>query len=43
MNYFEDVADHIEKLGAAFLARIAGTPSDTGLVIAGFVAQQGGA
>lgn len=41
MNYFDDIADHIEKLGSAYLAKIAGTPSDTGLAIMGFVAQQG--
>ena len=41
LNYFDDIGDHIEKLGAAFLARKAGTPSDTGLTILGFVAQRG--
>jgi bacterioferritin len=42
LNYFDDIGDHIEKLGAAFLAQKAGTPSDTGLTILGFVAQQEG-
>lgn len=42
MNYFDDIADHIENLGSAFLAAKAGTPSDTGLTIMGFVAQRGG-
>jgi len=41
MNYFDDIGDHIETLGSAYLARKAGTPSDTGLTILGFVAQQG--
>jgi len=42
-NYFDDVNDHIKKLGAAYLATIAGTPSATGLASQGFVAAQGGA
>jgi bacterioferritin len=42
-NYFDNVADHIEKLGQAYLARIAGTPSSTGLNTQGFVARQGAA
>lgn len=42
-NYFDNVAGHIDKLGAAYLARIAGTPSATGLNTQGFVARQGGA
>lgn len=42
MNYFDNVAGHIEKLGAAFLASKAGTPSETGITIMGFVAQKGG-
>jgi bacterioferritin len=41
LNYFDDIGEHIENLGAAFLAQKAGTPSDTGLTILGFVAQQG--
>jgi len=39
-NYFDNVKDHIEKLGQAYLARIAGTPSATGLQTQGFVARQ---
>ena len=42
LNYFDDIGDHIEKLGAAFLAQKAGTPSDTGLTILGFAAQEEG-
>jgi bacterioferritin len=41
-NYFDNVNDHIEKLDGAYLARIAGTPSTTGLATQGFVARQGG-
>ncbi|NOY81926.1 MAG: bacterioferritin [Kiritimatiellaeota bacterium] len=41
-NYFDNVADHIGTLGSAFLARIAGTPADTGTQATGFVARQGG-
>jgi bacterioferritin len=40
-NYFDNVNDHIEKLGETFLAQIAGTPSATGLQTQGFVARQG--
>ena len=36
-NYFDNVSDHIKKLGAAYLARIAGTPADTGPASKGFV------
>ena len=42
-NYFDNVSDHIEKLGETYLAQIAGTPSTTGLLTQGFVARQGGA
>lgn len=42
LNYFDDVGDHIDKLGAAYLAGKAGTSSDTGLTIMGFVAQRAG-
>jgi bacterioferritin len=42
-NYFDNVNDHIEKLGEAYLAKIAGTPSATGLQTQGFVARQGAA
>ena len=40
-NYFDNVSDHIEKLGETYLAQIAGTPSATGLQTLGFVARQG--
>ena len=40
-NYFENVNDHITKLGESYLAQIAGTPSATGLNTQGFVARQG--
>jgi len=40
-NYFDNVNDHIEKLGETYLAQIAGTPSATGLATQGFVARQG--
>jgi bacterioferritin len=36
-NYFSNIANHIERLGAAYLARIAGTSSSTGLGPSGFV------
>lgn len=41
-NYFDNVSDHIEKLGSSFLARIAGTPADTGPPSKGFVSGGGG-
>jgi bacterioferritin len=40
-NYFDNVNDHIERLGNVYLAQIAGTPSSTGLATQGFVARQG--
>jgi bacterioferritin len=42
LNYFDNVNGHIEKLGTAYLARIAGTPSTTGLQTQGFVARESG-
>ncbi len=36
-NYFDNVNDHIGKLGQAYLARIAGTSSSTGGFSKGFV------
>jgi bacterioferritin len=42
LNYFDSISGHIEKLGAAYLAKIAGTPSSTGLQPSGFVISQGG-
>ena len=41
-NYFDNVSDHIKKLGASYLAHIAGTPSDTGGPSKGFITAQGG-
>lgn len=38
LNYFDNISEHIEKLGDAFLGRIAGTSSATGLGNSGFVA-----
>ncbi len=40
-NYFDKVNDHIKDLGAAYLARIAGTPSSTGGYSKGFILSQG--
>ena len=40
-NYFDSVGDHIEKLGATYLAKIAGTPSSTGLTPKGFAISGG--
>jgi bacterioferritin len=40
-NYFDNVDDHIKKLGETYLAQIAGMPSATGLQTLGFVARQG--
>ncbi len=39
-NFFDNVRDHIERLNGAYLARIAGTPSTTGLQTQGFVARE---
>jgi len=36
-NYFDNIRSHIENLGQAYLARIAGTSSATGLTTQGFV------
>lgn len=41
-NYFDNVSAHLKKLGAAYLAQIAGTPADTGAPSKGFVTGQGG-
>jgi bacterioferritin len=35
-NYFDNVDAHIKKLGETYLAKIAGTPSSTGLGPSGF-------
>jgi bacterioferritin len=42
-NYFDNVDEHIETLGDTFLAKIAGTPSATGLAPKGFAVSTGGA
>jgi bacterioferritin len=42
-NYFDNVGEHINKLGASYLSQIAGTPADTGIPTQGFVASKGGA
>jgi bacterioferritin len=41
-NYFQNIGEHIEKLGGAYLGRIAGTPSATGLGPSGFVVSGSG-
>jgi bacterioferritin len=41
-NYFDNVSEHLKKLGAAYLAQIAGTPADTGPPSKGFVTGQAG-
>jgi len=40
-NYFDNVSDHIDKLGDVYLAQIAGTPSSTGLGAKGFAVSEG--
>lgn len=42
-NYFDNVSEHIQTLGAVYLAQIAGTPADTGTPARGFIAAEGGA
>ncbi len=42
MNYFDNVDSHIKNLGDAYLSRIAGTPSSTGLADQGYVIAKGG-
>jgi len=39
-NYFDNVSDHIKKLGASYLSQIAGTPAYTGPPSKGFVTGQ---
>ncbi len=41
-NYFDSIKSHIETLGANYLAKIAGTPSSTGLGPSGFTATGAG-
>ena len=40
-NYFDNVDGHIKKLGDTYLAKIAGTPSSTGLGPSGFTVAEG--
>ncbi len=40
-NYFDNINDHIDKLGNVYLAKIAGTSSATGLGPSGFVVSEG--
>jgi bacterioferritin len=42
-NYFDNVDEHITDLGDTYLAKIAGTPSSTGLTPKGFAVGTGGA
>jgi bacterioferritin len=42
-NYFDNVDNHIKKLGDTYLAKIAGTPSSTGLGPSGFAVSGEGA
>ena len=42
-NYFDNVDAHIKSLGGTYLAKIAGTPSTTGLGPSGFAVTGGGA
>jgi bacterioferritin len=42
-NYFDNVNSHIQSLGGTYLAKIAGTPSTTGLGPSGFAVTGGGA
>ncbi len=37
LNYFENIHQHIKTLGDTFLARIAGTPADTGAPSKSFI------
>ncbi len=37
LNYFDAIDGHIKNLGSSYLARIAGTPADTGGVSKGFI------
>jgi len=41
-NYFDNIAEHIKKMGDTYLARIAGTPSSTGLAHQGFFIRESG-
>lgn len=41
LNYFDNIAGHIERMGDTYLARIAGTSASTGGSTKSFVAQNG--
>ena len=41
-NYFDSIREHIETLGTTYLAKIAGTPSSTGLAPQGYAVSKGG-
>ncbi len=41
LNYFDNIAGHIERMGDTYLARIAGTSASTGESTKSFVAQNG--
>jgi bacterioferritin len=41
-NYFDNVSDHLAKLGSSYLSQIAGTPADTGPPSKGFITGQSG-
>ncbi|WP_027184594.1 ferritin-like domain-containing protein [Desulfovibrio inopinatus] len=43
LNYFDNVKKHIEALGDAYLSKVAGTPSSTGLAPQGFTIRNQGA
>ncbi|HNY66714.1 MAG TPA: ferritin-like domain-containing protein [Deltaproteobacteria bacterium] len=43
LNYFDNIAGHIENLGQVYLAQVAGTPAESGPPARGFIAAQGGA
>lgn len=42
LNYFDNVGNHIEKLGQTYLAKIAGTPASTGGTTKGFALNNAG-
>ena len=43
LNYFDNIADHINELGDTYLAQIAGTQASAGLNSPGFATKTGGA
>ena len=42
LEYFQDIQDHIQELGAAYLATQVGGPTEAGAPAKGFVAAQAG-